>query len=212
MKYRIILINILLLIFCNCKMQNSTNLPSLFEIIPATEMYEDKHLTTDEQYEFIGETDLMVDERIFRLEDIPKNIPEEIIIKDFFYTITAEFNKKNDILANIDSLINSIENEKRNFIEGIYIKSYIIHRITTLTEEQYGKESISFNPLFYWGWQQRINEFGLTEYKIVNVDFTVIFSHSGSQWGDGRHSRSFIVGKNSKDITYRIYDYGVVYN
>jgi hypothetical protein len=162
-------------------------------------------------YEFIERTEIIIDNRLFKTEDIPKNIPEEIVLRNFLYTITAEFDKKYAILADIESHVISIENEKRLFQEGVFVQSYIIHRIITLTEEQYSQEktvSGKINPLFYWGWQQRINEFGLIDYKIVNADFSVVYSNGGMQYGNGTYNRSFIVGKKPEDYTYKIYDFG----
>jgi len=159
----------------------------------------------------LGMTELTVDNRFFRAEDIPQNIPEEIVYREFLYTITAEFDKKFDILANIEAHVIGIKNEKRLFEEGIFVQSYIIHKITTLTKEQYGQEktvSGEMNPLFYLGLQQRINEFKLIDYKVVNVDFSVVYSNGGIQWDDGTYNRSFIVGKKNGDNTYRIYDFG----
>jgi hypothetical protein len=162
-------------------------------------------------YEFIENMEFFVDNRFFKAEDIPKNIFEEIVFREYLYTVTAEFEKKYVILADIETHVISIENEKWLFEEGIFVQSYIVHRITTLTKEQYSLESTVFgeiNPLFYWGWQRCVNEFDLIDYQIVNVDFSVIYSTGGIQWGDGRYNRSFIVGKKSGDITYKIYDFG----
>jgi len=171
----------------------------------------DTSTPANEKYSFTDKKELKVDGRILKLEDTPKTIPEEIVIKDFLYTITAEFDKKYDIFANIDSYVILIRNEKLLFEEGIYAGSYIIHNITTLSKEQYSRSTTAageFNPLYYWGYQHSVDEFGLTEYKIVNVDFSIGFATGGMQWHDGRkYNKSFLVGKNSSDSTYKIYDF-----
>ncbi|WP_148865617.1 hypothetical protein [Thermosediminibacter litoriperuensis] len=69
------------------------------------------------------------------MEDIPENIVEETVMKEFLYTITAEFDAMSDILADIEPHRISIENEKKLFEDDIYIQSYIIHEISTLTEK-----------------------------------------------------------------------------
>ena len=172
------------------------------------------------KYEFTENMKLIVDGRIFILEDLPKSAPEEIVVRDFLYSITAEFDKKYDILANIEPHVINIENE-RNWFEGgvfseesFFVQNYIIHRITTLTNDQYDQEKTAsgeINPLFYWGWQQRIAEYDLNEYEIINVDFTVVFSNGYfGNLTDGTYNRSYIVGKSQDDITYRIYDFGIM--
>ena len=63
-------------------------------------------------------------------------------------------------------------------------------------------------------WEERIEKYKLTEYKIVHVNFTQTHSkkanEQGSQWGDGTYCRSFIVEKTAKDNTYKIYDFGMM--
>jgi len=161
---------------------------------------------TNEAYTFDGETDLQVDDRSFILEDIPENVFEDIVVKDFLYSITAEFDKKYKILADIEPHLISIENEKESFEDGVYIKSYVIHKITSLTEEQYSQETLEngeINPLHYRGWKKRIDDYSLIEYEIINVNFTLTYSpkknERGPQYGEGTHNRSYIVGKTVDD-------------
>lgn len=210
MKNGIILINITLLLFTlACSNLNSSRgavNPSMIESIEIAS-------NRCQENNFMEKMELIVDERIFILEDAPKNIMEEIVVRYFLYSITAEFDKKYDTYVNTKDYVNYIESEKRDFEEGIFIKSYIIHKITTLTEDQYNYERTDLgerNPLFYWGWEQRINEFELIDYQIVNVDFSIVHSSWGSQYGDGTFNRSFIVGKKYGENTYRIYAFGVM--
>lgn len=172
---------------------------------------------TNEAYAFVGETNVKVDDRSFVLEDTPENNAEDIVIKDFLYTITAEFDNKYDILADIAAHSTSIESEKKHFEDGIYTQSYVIHEITTLTLEQYNREkkdNDEENPLYYYGWEERIEEYNLVEYEIVNVGFTIALSSKanemGPQWGDGTYNRSFIVGKTVDESSYKIYDFGMM--
>jgi hypothetical protein len=160
---------------------------------------------------------LQVDGRAFVVEDTPTSHAEDIVIKDFLYTITGEFDKKYDILADIGPHAISIENEKKNMDEGVYIQSYNIHDITVLEENQYLQQETpdgETNPLFYLGLQERVAEFGLISYEVVSVNFSMLHSQKanemGPQYGDGTYRRSFIVGKAPTDKTYKIYDFGMM--
>lgn len=168
-------------------------------------------------YIYDGETELTIEDRFFLLEALPQNIAEDVVVRDFLYTITAEFDKKREILADIESHNISITNEKRNFAEEIYVQSYVIHDIATLTEEQYNQRETAdgeHNRLFYYGVEKRIEDYNLIEYEIVNVDFTKVLSpksnERGPHWGDGTYNRSFIVGMAEGDSSYKIYDFGMM--
>lgn len=166
--------------------------------------------TSEESYTFKGESNVNVEERYFILEDIPESIAEEIVIKDFLYTITADFDSMYNTLADIEPHKVSIENQKKQYKEGIYTQSYKIHKISTLTEGEYNNEQ---NPLCYYGWEEIVNEYNLSDYKIVNVDYTKKLSDKamerGPQWGSGTYNRSFIVGKTAEDNSYKIFDFGM---
>lgn len=168
-------------------------------------------------YTYKGETVINADGRIFKLEDTPKNMAEEAVVNNFLYSITADFNGMSDILARIESYKISIKNEEKNFNEGLYIKSYIIHEITTLSEDEYDQEKLEndeINPLYYYGWQEVVEKYKLKEYEIITVNFTQVHSdksiEAGPQCGDGTYNRSFIVGKSPDDNNYKIYDFGMM--
>lgn len=95
--------------------------------------------------------------------------------------------------------------------------SYIIHKISTLSEKEYGKrelESGEPNPLYYYGWEDLVDKYKLIEYKIIYVNFTQTHSEKAikqdPQWGDGMYSRSFLVGRTSEDDSYKIFDFGMM--
>lgn len=168
-------------------------------------------------YTYKGETMINADGRIFKLEDTPKNMAEETVVNNFLYSITADFNGMSDILAEIESYKISIKNEEKNFNEGLYMKSYIIHEISTLSDDEYNQEKLEndeLNPLYYYGWQKVVEECNLKEYEIITINFTQVHSdksiESGPQWGDGTYNRSFIVGKSPDDNNYKIYDFGMI--
>jgi len=158
----------------------------------------DEDSDSNETYVFTGGTHIEVGSRSLTFEDVPKSSAEDVVAKNFLYSITGEFERKYDILADIEPHLISIENETKQFEEGFYLQTYIIHKITTLTEEQYSqeyKEDGDYNLLIYYGWQERINQYGLIKYEIVNVEFTQTHSpkslDKGPQWGNGTYSRNF---------------------
>ncbi len=170
---------------------------------------------SQETYVFKDKSNISIDDRNFVLEDTPQNIAEETVIKDFLYTITAEFDAKYDILSDIEPHKISIENQKKQFEDNIYTQSYIIHGISTLSEKEYSEQKLDNgeqNPLYYYGWKECIEKYKLTEYEIINIKFTQTLSKRaieyGAQWGNGTFSRSFIVGKTADGNDYRIFDFG----
>lgn len=172
---------------------------------------------TEEVYAYNGENDITMDDRVFKLEDIPENMAEEIVINNFLYSITADFDNMSDIVADIEPHKISIENAEKNFNDGIYIQSYIIHEVSTLSENKYSEretEKGEPNPLYYYGMQEIIEKHNLIEYEIINVNFTQTHSKKSNelipQWGDGTYSRNFIVGKSFDDNDYKIYDFGMM--
>ncbi|NLM42853.1 MAG: hypothetical protein GX201_02340 [Clostridiales bacterium] len=172
---------------------------------------------SQEPYIYNGQTEVNVDGRIFKLEDLPKNMAEETVVNSFLYSIVADFDSKSEILADIESHKISIRNEEKGFNDGLYIKSYTIHEISTLSENEYNQEKLENsepNPLYYYEWQKIVEKYNLKEYEIINVNFTQVHSETsiklGSQWGDGTYNRSFIVGKSSNDNNFKIYDFGMM--
>ncbi|NLI89919.1 MAG: hypothetical protein GX366_05880 [Epulopiscium sp.] len=148
---------------------------------------------------------------------MPKNIAEEIVVNNFLYSIEGDFNAMSDILAGIETHKISIKNEEKHFNEGIYMKSYTIHKITTLSKDQYNQEKLDNdeeNTQYYHNWNMIVEKYNLKEYEIINANFTQVHSDKsmelGSQWEDGRYTRSFIVGKSPDDNSYKIYDFGMM--
>lgn len=169
----------------------------------------------NDSYQYTGETNMTIEDRSFILEDTPESVQEETVVLDFYYTITAEYAKKYDIQANIESHRISIENERKSFEEGRNTTAYTIHQIETLTEDQYTQQYNAdgdSNPLYYAWLEKRLDEYGLGDYAIINVTFTQTLSdakiNAGPQYGNGTYERNYLVGKTKDDDSYEIYDFG----
>lgn len=177
----------------------------------------EKKSSDDEAYVFEGQTMVVEDNRKFELEDLPENNAEETVGLYFLYSITGDYEAMSDILADIEVHKISLENKKKQSQEGDYIQSYVIHDISTLTEEEYSKEELENgdpNIFCYYGWKECVEQYNLIEFEIISVNFTQIHSEKSKellpQWGDGTYTRSFIVGKTAKDKRYKIYDFGMM--
>lgn len=172
---------------------------------------------TEEIYIYNGETEINLDGRSFELEDIPETRVEEIVINEFMFSIVGDFESISNILADTESNNISLKNEEKQFYEGNYMQSYIIHEVSTISKNEYSKEKLKngeSNPFYFYGWKEVVEKYNLKEYEIVNVNFTQKHSKKsielGPQWGDGIFIRNFLVGKSTKDDDYKIYEYGVM--
>ncbi len=168
-------------------------------------------------YEYLGEKEVTIEDRTFKLEDLPESIKEEIVALNFMYTITGNYDGLYDITADTEIDRISIDNVEKNYLEGVYIQSYVIHNISTLTELEYDQQKFDsgeVNPLYYYGWESVIEKYGLSDYEIINVEFTQLYPEKALAWGpqlgNGRYSRNFIVAKTDKDKNYKIYDFGMM--
>jgi len=171
--------------------------------------------SNEETYTYGGVRETAVDGRTFQLEDIPESPAEETLSNNFLYAITGEFDKMNNILADIDSHNISIENEKKAFKEGEYVESYIIHEISTLTKDEFSQKKTTSgetNELYYDNWEHIVDTYALEHFEVIRVNLTIVRSekalNSNPQWDDGTYSRSFIVGKSATEKQYKIYDFG----
>ncbi len=154
----------------------------------------------EEDYTYSGETTVEIEGRSFELEEIPESSAEEVVVLDFYYSITGEFDKMKEIISDNEAHLISMENEQLDFEQGRYMQSYTIHQIETLPKDDKVK-SIA-------------EQYSLVEYEMINVSFTQIWSeaklNAWPQYGNGMHSREFLVGKTKDDTVYKIYEYGMM--
>ena len=224
-KRSLVLVSLVLVSFClsACTQIKTTGEPSVSKNennISTDILSEDlsENAIEREPYVYEGESNINIDDRSFVLEDIPESLAEETVTKYYLYTITAEFDAMYDILSDKDDVFKiTTENEKKLFAEGMYTQSYIIHKISTLSEEDYSEQLLDNgeeNPLYHYGWEECNKKYGLTEYEIVYVNFTQTLSKKaiehGAQWGNETYGRCFLVGRTSDDDSYKIYDIGTM--
>ena len=168
---------------------------------------------TSSDYLYTGEISVEIDGRSFTLEDLPENEAEESVVLDLLYTITGEFDRKLEVIADTEIHRINVENEKKNMIAGLYIKSYAIHDIMTLSKEQDMEQNFQTLYLNSTYMQNLLQEHELAEYEIVTIDYTWLNSKREPEWvpqvSEGRYNRSFLVGKDPLSDTYKIYDYSM---
>lgn len=154
-------------------------------------------------YSFSGKKNVKIKNRSFVLQDTPKNSVEELVEKDFLYSITGEFDKKKTIWVKDEATQICIENEQKDFDQNRSMQSYTIHQLSILSTDKYAdQDKILMESI--------INQYNLKSYSIVNVIYTQkwpthAISHDMQQ-GDGTYSKSYIVGKTAQDPEYKIYD------
>lgn len=151
-------------------------------------------------YSFSGKKNVKIKDRSFVLQDTPKNTPEELVEKDFLYSITREFDKKNALW--VKSEITQVDSTKVS--DENLMQSYTIHQLSIVPNDKYrdDDEKLLINDT--------LSRYQLKYYCIVNAIYTQKWpTHAISrdmQWGDGTYNRNYIVGNTAQDSEYKIYD------
>ena len=135
-----------------------------------------------------------------------ENELEYLVYQSYYYEMSADFSSKKTLLGDNEYLQISNQNEEENFENGKYMTSITIHALNTLTPEDldfaadYIKEDIL----------ERIDQFSLTEYAIVQVDLDWTYSQAmleaGPQLDEGRYLRYFLLGKTEETTEFRWYE------
>lgn len=152
------------------------------------------------------EPSLQFDDRTLIMEDSIENELEYLVYQSYYYEMSADFSSKKTLLGDNEYLQISNQNEEENFENGKYMTSITIHALNTLTPEDldfaadYIKEDIL----------ERIDQFSLTEYAIVQVDLNWTYSQAmleaGPQLDEGRYLRYFLLGKTEETPEFRWYE------
>ena len=152
------------------------------------------------------EPSLQFDDRTLIMEDSIENELEYLVYQSYYYEMSADFSSKKTLLGDNEYLQISNQNEEENFENGKYMTSITIHALNTLTPEDldfaadYIKEDIL----------ERIDQFSLTEYAIVQVDLDWTYSpamlEAGPQLDEGRYLRYFLLGKTEETPEFRWYE------
>ena len=155
----------------------------------------------DKAYEYSGETQAQVNNRIFTLEDIPESIPEELVVNSYYFNIVGEYDKLKELYGNNEALQISADNEKKNFEDGQYVREYTIHTLDTLHENDV--LDTLYNQLAI-----DIEKYELHETVIIKADIDLIWPDTviGAQLPSGEYVRLFLCGKKNSEDSWKIYE------
>ncbi len=148
------------------------------------------------------ENPFVLGDRTLVLDDTIENNLELMVYEYYRAQISGDYSKVKDMTAADGDLILSIENEEKQFNEGIYFNKIIIDEIDIIDKED-AKEIPNKN-------KQRIidklSELQMQEFAIIEVEKTVKLNKKylslGPQIDDGEITRYYLIGK--KDDSYKI--------
>lgn len=177
----------------------------------ATNSYEaimEKYVDTSqlEMQDAIGTADYTFDDRHFVCEDAARDELEYLIYNYYYFTAVGNYDKLFDLIGEDESFQTSVQNEKTNFEEGMYLSEIILHELATLTMEDMQNVSVQTKEYI----AREIEENGLIEYAIVKVDLSWKYNakwlYNGPQLSDGRYQRYYLVAKTKDAGAFRIYE------
>ncbi len=146
------------------------------------------------------------DDRTLIMEDSIDNILEKIIYDHYYYEVFGDFTKYMELCGDSETLSITFQNDEKRFHEGLYMKEYTIHNLSTLTTE-YIK---NLDPLSKNNILEKIDCFALTQYAIIKLDIS--WKHNAAslealpQLDDGRYMRYFLLGTNADTYDFKIYE------
>lgn len=154
-------------------------------------------------YVFEGEAQAAVEDRVYSLECTPQTPAEGLVAQDYYYKIVGDYAALKSHYGENEALQIGNENERKQFEDGIYSKTYTIHTLSTLAEDELtdtSRERVAAD----------VEEYGLTDYQIVEADISMEWNEAalaqGPQLGSGDYSRIFLCGVTDSDTAWKIYE------
>ena len=131
--------------------------------------------------------------RHVKFEKMPMDEPQKAVGWFYKYMGTAQF----DLCARLfpEDLLGSLnlEQDQKDYEDGIYVKEYVIHGFQTLAADSYADQKAHYEEV--------AASRECSEYKVVRVHFMQNWSDKAlekdPQWGNGEYTRDFLVGKES---------------
>lgn len=160
---------------------------------------EEKSTTETSEFEFKN------GERSFKLEFKPKTEAEKVIAETLKIEISDEHNKLN--VLKVEQLDYSTFDKylKEN---NYSTNEIIIHSMRILSKEEYADNPKAIT-YYYDGYMDRLRKFNPYEFQIIEVNYTKKVSEELdkiAQWGSGRWIRYYVMVKEKKDSTWKVYD------
>ena len=160
------------------------------------------------EYVYKGETEITIKDRYFKLEQLPKSKEEELYIKFCINEIKGDWDKQFNVVGEEELEPMNIEATKKNFLEGQYTKTIVIHSIKTLTKEECTIEDNNIN--YYVEFNMFKEKYDFSDMVVIRFEYTQIYSQpEHTQWGDGRIMRNIVLLLKSQNDNYKIYGFGM---
>lgn len=143
------------------------------------------------------------DDRTLIMDDTVEN-ELELMLYEFYHNMTSgSFEKMKDVISD-NSLLTAIENEEKNFADGIYYSQIYIDELELLDKDDLedisDKEKQTIAEMLK---NSDTDKFGIVEIE-TKIKFNEKMRNSAPQIGEGEVTRYYLVGiKNGK---YKILD------
>lgn len=143
------------------------------------------------------------DDRTLIMDDTVEN-ELELMLYEFYHNMTSgSFEKMKDVISD-NSLLTAIENEEKNFADGIYYSQIYIDELELLDKDDLedisDKEKQTIAEMLK---NSDTDKFGIVEIE-TEIKFNEKMRNSAPQVGEGEVTRYYLVGiKNGK---YKILD------
>ena len=158
-------------------------------------------------YTYMGEIEKTFSDRHFKLESIPTNTPQDIVVKNHYYDISGDFNKLAELYCDDEALQISVANIKKNFNEGVYIKEYVVKNLITLKKDDVEKLDTATRNLL----QKDIEKYDFSYFTIVKAEISMTHSEKalelGPQLGNGDYTNYYLCGKVNGQTEWKIYGF-----
>ena len=143
------------------------------------------------------------DDRVLITDDSVEN-EWELVIYEFYHNMTSgSFGKMKAVIED-ESLLAAVENEEKNFKDGIYYSKICIDDLELLEKDDLKDISEKNKREIY----ERLNNLGISEFGIVEVETELKHNEKSlslaPQVGDGEVTRYYLIGK--KADKYKIFE------
>ena len=148
------------------------------------------------------ENPFVSDDRTLILDDTIENYLELIIYEYYYSKTSGDYSKIKNMIAANDALTIAINNEEKQFNDGIYYNEIILDEIDIIDKEDAQEISRENKQKII----DKLSKLGMLEFAIIEVEKTVKLNEkyisTGPQISDGDITRYYLLGK--KDDMYKI--------
>ena len=145
--------------------------------------------------------------RHIKFEVMPEDEAQRTVGLFFKYQGMGQYTDCRELVAADQAASMNFEQQEADFKDGAYIREYIIHSFTTLSESEYEDPKEHYQGLAV------LHDY--EEYRIIRVSFSQKWTdkalEKAPQWGDGDYTRDFAVGKEKgRKGKWKIFELGMM--